>query len=183
VAFPGVEGLPLQTNAATAAGGPLVRKRSKYRPKGVRLDNMAYVKESVKPVVEHENYLITLKLANSEAMVALMRGTATKRDMDTLIAMSNIVEALHRLGFGGEYGEVAVAGREALLGIVHRAVTIKRFVPNAEQITALQLLMELHDAQMDVITIKDMERAMAYAKTQFANKKATVLPHVEELTK
>lgn len=156
-----------------------MRKRSKYRPKGVRLDTIGYVMESLKPVAKHESYLLDLKIKNSEAMVALMRGSAVKGDMDTLIAMSNIVEALYQLGFGAEYKDVAIDGREALLQIVHRAVEIKRFVPTAEQVKALQELMELHDAQMDVITIKDMERALEFARIQFANKKMTVLPKLE----
>ena len=159
-----------------------MRKRSKYRPKGVRLDTIGYVMESLKPVAKHESYLLDLKIKNSEAMVALMRGSAVKGDMDTLIAMSNIVEALYQLGFGAEYKDVAVDGREALLQIIHRAVEIKRFVPTAEQVKALQDLMELHDAQMDVITIKDMERALEFANTQFVNKRATLLPKVEVAT-
>ena len=114
--------------------------------------------------------------------MALMRGSAVKGDMDTLIAMSNIVEALYQLGFGAEYKDVAIDGREALLQIIHRAVEIKRFVSTAEQVKALQDLMELHDAQMDVITIKDMERALEFANTQFVNKRATLLPKVEVAT-
>ena len=156
-----------------------MRKRSKYRPKGVRLDTIGYVMESMKPVAAHESYLLDLKIKNSAAMVALMRGSAVKGDMDILIAMSNIVESLYQLGFGAEYKDVAIDGREALLQIVHRAVITKRFVPTAEQIKALQNLMELHDAQMDVITIKDMERALEFARIQFANKKMTVLPKLE----
>ena len=159
-----------------------MRKRSKYRPKGVRLDTMGYVMESLKPVAKHESYLLDLKIKNSEAMVALMRGTAVKSDMDTLVAMSNIVESLYQLGFGAEYKDVGINGREALLQIVHRAVEIKRFVPTAEQVKALQDLMELHDAQMGVITIKDMERALAFANTQFVNKRVTRLPTIEEWT-
>lgn len=156
-----------------------MRKRSKYRPKGVRPDTIGYVMESLKPVAHHESYLLDLKIKNSEAMVALMRGSATKGDMDTLIAMSNIVEALYRIGFGSEYKDVAIDGREAILNIVHRAVTTKRFVPTAEQIKALQTLMELHDAQMDVITIKDMEKALALATSEIMHKRATALPKVE----
>mgnify|MGYP000266998863 CR=1 FL=1 len=156
-----------------------MRKRSKYRPRGVIRNPIAYVMESMTPVAKHDSYLLDLKIKNSEAMVALMRGSATKGDVDILIAMSNIVEALYQLGFGAEYKDVAINGREALLGIVHRAVTTKRFVPTAEQIKALQDLMELHDAQMDVITIKDMERALAFARAEFANKRMTVLPKLE----
>lgn len=156
-----------------------MRKRSKYRPRGVIRNPIAYVMESMTPVAKHDSYLLDLKIKNSEAMVALMRGSATKGDVDILIAMSNIVEALYQLGFGAEYKDVAINGREALLGIVHRAVTTKRFVPTAEQIKALQDLMELHDAQMDVITLKDMERALAFARAEFANKRMTVLPKLE----
>lgn len=157
-----------------------MRKRSKYRPKGVRLDTIGYVTESLKPVAHHDSYLLDLKIKNSEAMVALLQGKATKQDMDILIAMSNIVEALWHLGFGKEYKEVTVEGRVAILNIVHRAVTTKRFVPTGEQIKALQTLMELHDAQMDVITIKDMERALTYAESQLRQRRATVLPKLPE---
>jgi hypothetical protein len=159
-----------------------MRKRSKYRPKGVRLDTIGYVTESLKPVAKHDSYLLDLKIKNSEAMVALMRGTATKADIDILIAMSNIVEALYQLGFGSDYKNVGIDGREALLQIVHRATETKRFTPTADQIKALQFLMELHDAQMDVITIKDMERALDFARDQFRNKRMTRLPTIEEWT-
>ena len=160
-----------------------MRKRSKYRPKGIIANPVAYVLESLVPVAKHDSYLLDLKIKNSAAMRALLVGEATREDMDTLIAMSNITEALYKLGFGTEYGEVCVGGREAIIGISHRAVERKRFVPTGPEINKLNLLMELHDAQMDVITIKDMERALAYARKQFASKKGvTYLPSVKELT-
>jgi hypothetical protein len=159
-----------------------MRKRSKYRPKGIIANPVAYVLESLAPVAKHESYLLDLKIKNSAAMRSLLRGEATRTDMDTLIAMSNITEALYQLGFGTEYGEVCIGGREAIIAIAHRAVQHGRFVPTGPEINKLNLLMELHDAQMDVITIKDMERALAYAKNQFASKKGvTYLPFVKEL--
>lgn len=159
-----------------------MRKRSKYRPKGIIANPVAYVLESMVPVAKHDTYLLDLKIKNSTAMRALLVGEATRHDMDILIAMSNITEALYQLGFGKEYGEVCVGGREALIGIAHRAVEHKRFVPTGPEINKLNLLMELHDAQMDIITIKDMESALAYARKRFASKKGvTYLPSVKEL--
>ena len=119
-----------------------------------------------------------LPWANSLAMSALLRGGASKGDMDMLIAMGNIVEALCALGFGGEHKAVAVDGREAILRIVFRAVEKLRFTPTGPEIVALNTLMELHDAQMDVINIRDMERALSYAKAQMRNKNVTRLPPV-----
>lgn len=158
-----------------------MKKRSKYRPRRVLLDTMAFVKESLTPVAKHDNYLLDMKIVNSMAMASLMKGTATKRDMDVLVAMSNIVEALYELGFGRQYQDVATEGRYAILSIVYRAVERLRFVPTGEDIKRLNTLMELHDAQMDVITIADMERAIALAKRRIAAKDSVPLPSVPEV--
>lgn len=158
-----------------------MKKRSKYRPRRVLLDTMAFVQESLTPVAKHDNYLLDMKIVNSMAMASLMKGTATKRDMDVLVAMSNIVEALYELGFGRQHQDVATEGRYAILSIVYRAVERLRFVPTGEDIKRLNTLMELHDAQMDVITIADMERAISLAKRRIAAKDSVALPPVPEV--
>lgn len=155
-----------------------MKKRSKYRPKPILLNPLAFVLEDIKPIDQHETFLLDVKLKNSAAMVSLMQGTATKKDMDALIAMSNITEALQRLGFGKEYGEVCVDGREAILAIVMRAVQRLKFIPTGLEIQALNKLMELHDAQMDVITVRDMGRAIDLAKRLLRSKQATPLAPV-----
>ena len=158
-----------------------MKKRSKYRPRRVLLDTMAFVQESLTPVALHDTYLLDLKITNSMAMASLMKGTATKRDMDVLVAMSNIVEALYELGFGKQYQDVATEGRYAILSIVYRAVERLRFVPTGEDIKRLNTLMELHDAQMDAITIVDMERAISLAKRRISSKDSITLPTVPEV--
>lgn len=158
-----------------------MKKRSKYRPRRVLLNTMAFVQESLTPVALHDTYLLDLKIVNSMAMASLMKGTATKRDMDVLVAMSNIVEALYELGFGRQYQDVATEGRYAILSIVYRAVERLRFVPTGEDVKRLNTLMELHDAQMDAITIADMERAISLAKRRIAAKDSVALPPVPEV--
>jgi hypothetical protein len=157
-----------------------MRKRSKYRPKEMLLNPVSFVIENIQPIAKHDSYLVDLKIKNSSAMVNLLQGSATKKDMDTLIAMSNITEALQRMGFGKDYKDVAVGGREAILSIVIRAVDRRKFTPTGPEITALNLLMELHDAQMDVITVKDMDAAIKLARSLLANKQATKLPFISE---
>jgi hypothetical protein len=111
-------------------------------------------------------------------MERLLKGKANKKDMNTLIAMSNITEALQLMGFGTDYKEVGIDGREALIGIIMRAVKIQRFTPTGKEIQSLNMLMELHDAQMDVITVKVMDEAVNLAKKQIIQRQATVLPDV-----
>lgn len=154
------------------------KPRKAYRPKHILADPVGFVTERITPLSQHETYLLDWQLKNSGALTALMQGRANKRDMDTLIAMSNIVEALYRLGFGKEYKDVAVSGREAILKIVWRAVDKLKFIPTGPEIKALNELMELHDAQMEVITVQDMEDAIAFAKKLIREKHAAMLPHV-----
>ncbi|HSG19659.1 MAG TPA: hypothetical protein VLA31_02725 [Burkholderiaceae bacterium] len=153
------------------------KPRKRYKPKPILWDTMAYVQQELTPVSKHDSYLLDLQLKNSQAMAALLHGTATKEDMDTLIAMSNITESLRLMGFGKEYLEVAVAGREALIRIAVRAVKVLRFVPTGPEIKALNELMELHDAQMEVITIQDMCNAIDRAKALIRKGQATKIPN------
>ena len=161
-----------------------MRKRSKYRPKPVLMNPLGYVIESMTPVAKHGSYLVDLKIKNSVAMVALMRGSATKGDMDTLIAMSNMTEALHQMGFGKEYQDVCVEGRFAILSIVQRTGKHGRFTPTGPEIQMLNLLMELHDAQMDIVTIRDIEKALALVRYKIDHSKDTIkLPPIPETLK
>ena len=148
-----------------------MRKRSKYRPKGVIMNPMAYVLEGMTPVAYHDSYLIDLKIKNHGAMTALTQGRATKDDIDALIAMGNFVEALYRLGFGREYNAVVQAGLDSLHAVGKRGVQTGRFILKAEEMRALNELMELHDAQMDVITIKDMEKAFKVVEAEYRARK------------
>jgi hypothetical protein len=105
------------------------------------------------------------------AMTNLTQGKATREDMDTLIPMGNVTEALSRLGFGKEHGDITQDGLNALHAVGKRGVESGRFILRAEEMRALNLLMDLHDAQMDVITIKDMERGLKLVDEEFRQRK------------
>lgn len=157
-----------------------MRKRSKYRPKGVILNPIAYVMESMAPVAKHQQFLIDLKIKNHGAMAALTQGHAVRADIDALIAMSNICEALYRMGFGREYDEVIKHGSDALHAVGKRGAQTGKFILRAEEMNALNTLMELHDAQMEVITVKDMEKAFKIVDEEYRQRK--MRPIVEEQT-
>lgn len=152
-----------------------MRKRSKYRPKPVLQNPLGYVLESLTPVVAHDNYLIDLKIKNHSAMANLTQGVATRDDMDKLINMSNVTEALYRMGFGTEYKDVLAEGVPALLAVARRGAETNRFVLWAKEMQALNDLMELHDAQMEVITIRDVEKALAIIENERKQKRMTTI--------
>jgi hypothetical protein len=148
-----------------------MRKRSKYRPKGVIMNPIAYVMESMTPVAKHDNFLIDLKIKNHMAMTNLTQGKATREDMDTLIPMANFVEALYRMGFGRDYATEVSTGLDALHAVGKRGAESGRFILRSQEMRALNTLMELHDAQMDVITVKDMERAFKIVDEEYKQRR------------
>lgn len=153
--------------------------RKKYKPRGQFANPLGYVLEGMSSVRSHDAFLRTLKIRNSAAMVALLQGAATQADMTTLVDMSNIVETLCSMGFGSEYRAISVEGRTAILNIIFRAVDKLRFTPTGPEIGALQALMELHDQQMDVITVKELDAAIALARQRLKLPTAIRLPTVK----
>ena len=135
-----------------------MRKKSKYKPKGVRLDNMAWVQSGLRRV-EDVSASATIKIRNHDAMNTLRLGNATKAEIDIIIAALNIAEALARRGVGSDWLPELRAAQDALLTLARRGLT-SRFIVRADELTALNLAMEIHDAQLEAVTVKQLETAM-----------------------
>ena len=148
-----------------------MRKRSKYRPRGVILNTMGYVMESFTPIAQMDKYFIELKIKNHLALTNLTKGVAMRDDIDTLIQAVNIVEALYRLGFGREYADEVRAGLDSLHTVGVRGAESGRFILKSEEMNALNVAMELHDAQLEVITLKDMENAIKLVNEELRQKR------------
>lgn len=155
-----------------------MRKRSKYRPKHVLLNPMGFVLESISPVASHTAFMLDLKIKNHGAMETLTKGMAKHADVDTLIQMVNMTEAFARLGFGQDYSDVVRDGLQALRDVGKRGAVSGSFVLKAHEMNALNTVMELHDAQMEVVTLKDMDAAIALVREEYRLRKMT--PVVEK---
>ena len=162
--------------------GNTKKPRKKYRPKPVLQNPVGYVLEGMSPVEQAATSEITLiKIKNHEAMTSLLQGTAKQYEMGVLTTMSNITEALWELGFGREYQNVCTEGRFAIYSIVLRSQKHGRFTPTGPEIQQLNMLLELHDAQLSVISVKDLEEACLLVRKKMATDKATVkLPPVPD---
>jgi hypothetical protein len=104
----------------------------------------------------------TLKIRNHDAMNNLRLGAATRRDIDALIDAANITEALANRGIGEDWKPEIREGQDAILALARRGVANHfRFIVKGPELTALNTLMEVHDAQLEVVTVKQLETAMA----------------------
>lgn len=148
-----------------------MRKRSKYRPKPILQNPLGYVLEGMEPVRSHGSHALNLKIKNHLALSNLTQGKATRHDIDILINMVNIVEALYRLGFGKEYAEEVKNGLDALHAVAVRGKDSNRFILKADEMNALNVICELHDAQLEVITVKDLDQAIDLVEKERRAKK------------
>jgi hypothetical protein len=148
-----------------------MRKKSSYRPRPKLINPVAYVIEGLKPVKEHDSYLMDLKIKNHGAMTALTRGQADKDQINFLINMANAAEALCIMGFKQEYVELILDGSDALLEVGRRGSNTGSFILKAEEMSAINLLIQINDEQLELITVRDMEKANEIVRKKLTNKR------------
>jgi len=149
-----------------------MRKRSKYRPKGILPDPMTWLLAGMKPFKEVP-FSVDLRIKNHAAMDALRRGMATKDDIDVLISAFNMTEACMRLrpDLGSDWADEIKTGLDALHAVAVRGAKSMRFILKAQELVAMNLVMEIHDVQLDQTTVKDLEKAMDIVKEEYRLRK------------
>lgn len=157
-----------------------MRKQSKYRPKGVRVDAVNWVLSGLKPVVAHTEVL-NLRTKNHSAMASMLAGTGTRDDVDILIAAINMTEALSltRGELGIDWKQEINAAQNALFTMAQRGLTKNRFLFTGPEMQALKLAMEIHDAQIEQSTIQDFEKALALVNQTILSNKARRIVSLE----
>lgn len=151
-----------------------MRKRSSYRPKPQLPNPVAWIINGFKPI--SQSGIVNVQIKNHNAIDALRKGIADREDIDTIIEALNIAEALQRLGIGDEYKDELRSAQDALYAVSKRGVDREyRFVLKAQELTAINLGMEIHDAQIEVTTVEQMEKAIDIVKSEIKNRKARVI--------
>ena len=149
------------------------KPRRKYKPKGVRLDAIQWVINGFRNISETGDAVLHLKIKNHESLECLRKGEATRMDIDAIISAFNIAEALARMQIGDDYAKEIKAGQDALLAVAKRGVSRDdRFVLKAEELTAIMLVAEIHDAQLEITTIGELEKAMDIVMKEIKMRKA-----------
>ena len=150
-----------------------MRKKSKYKPKGVRVDNLAWVLQGFKKLPELEHTNIVVRAKNHGAMKSMVDGTGTRDDCDIIIGALNMCEAMMSLGFGTDWRDEIHEGHAALLSMARRGHKTGRFLFTGPELTAVNLAMAVHDAQLDEATVIDLEKGLDIVNKIIANRTAT----------
>jgi hypothetical protein len=152
-----------------------MRKKSKYKPKGVRLDVMTWVQSGMKPFTS-VSLAVDIRIKNHVAIEQLRLGLADKENIDILIGAFNMMEGFSRMDIGSDWAEEIRAGQDALLAVAKRGVNNNmRFVATGLELTAINLSMEIHDAQLDVCTVRQLEQALDIVQEDIIYKRARTI--------
>ena len=151
-----------------------MRKKSSYRPKPIRTDVMAFVKSGLQTVANIPHAGSTLRIQNFNALDNVMYGKATEDDVNTLITCFNITEAIARLfpSKGGDWMQEIRDAQDAIFNMGKRGVSGRNFAFTALELQAVRLAMQVHDQQLEHITVREIEQAMDYVVECIRLKKA-----------
>lgn len=133
-----------------------MKKRSKYKPKGVFPDPLGFAVNSARRLAEaFPEYVTELKIKNHASMLALTRGEATKADMNNLIQMYNVMDGFRVTGVTGIEADLNEAGM-ALTAIAERG----KYLGTGPEIKALNTLIDYHDELFEHITTRQLHMAV-----------------------
>ena len=151
-----------------------MRKKSNYKPRFIRKDIMSYVKSGLQTVASVPHAGSTLRIKNFDALENVMFGRATEEDVNVLISCFNITEAIARLfpSRGGDWMAEIREAQNAILNMGKRGVAGRNFAFTALELQAVRLAMQIHDRQLEEITVREIEQAMDYVTECIRLKKA-----------
>jgi len=137
-----------------------MKKKSKYKPKGVRLDTMTWVLSGLKKVADVPEAGTKLLLRNHVSFDEIIQGRGTKEHVDTLVHFVNMAEALAHLQLGRDWLEEIGQAQDAIYAMAQRGVSGKKFLFTGEEMNAVRQILELHDEQLRNCPVRVMEEAL-----------------------
>ena len=145
------------------------KPRKQYKPKAKMLNPHDYVLDNLKTLSEYDpGYITNIQIRAHSALTVLIQGKALPVDMDVLAASYNIVLGLcHVVALPepakSSFNRVLRGALNTIQALCDRGKTLGRITVRAEEITALNDLINLHDQILNVVTVKQFEAGMKIA--------------------
>ena len=132
-------------------------RNNKYVPKKVIKDCMGFVKTGL--TLMPDNQKTTLQLKNYAALLKLKSGEGDRDSWNTLVGAINMTQVMCELGTGKEYRKIVLAASDALLAVGKRHIKWNKFEFCGDELEKVGNAMEVHDAQLSVSRVIDIEQA------------------------
>lgn len=149
-----------------------MKKKSKYKPKGIRLDALNWVLAGLKPVSSVGDAIVILKAKNHSAVTEVVQGRGNRDQIDVLIAALNMCEAYAIHGKGKDWLPEINAAQNALYDMAVRGLENDKFLFRGPEMQAVNLAMDIHDVQLEESTVKQLEDMADFVAKQVILKRA-----------
>jgi hypothetical protein len=160
-----------------------MRKKSKYKPNGVRLDAVNWVLAGMKPVSSVGDAIVVLKAKNHSALTEVVQGRGNRDQIDVLIAALNMCEAYAVHGKGKDWLPEINEAQDALYHMAQRGVNTEKFLFRGPEMQAVNLAMEIHDRQLEESTVSMLEKMTDFVTKQIILKRARPIVKQERQSK
>ena len=134
------------------------KPRKTYRPKRVLQNPLEYVMLGVKPAAQDAQ--TKLKLGYHMAMTSLTKGEGTTTDWQIVSDAMNVAMVLCEMGYGEEYLPDLTVAMQAMLAVRDRYKNGASLLFRGEEMQAVTLGLELHDAQVEIVPLVSFEKAL-----------------------
>lgn len=134
-------------------------KRKAYKPKRVITNPLNFLFSGLKRINPDE--LTELRIKNHKAIVDVTTGQSDRETWNKITGCVNISLILTEYGLGRDYHDDLIAGRDALIAMGRRYLKHDRFGFTGDELKTINQMMEIHDAQLEIARVIDIERAVA----------------------
>ena len=148
-----------------------MKKKSKYKPKGVRLDTLNWVISGFKKVANVPDAGTKLLLRNHAAFDEIREGRGTAEHVDVLIHMVNMAEALAKLQLGRDWLSEIWQAQDAIYLMAQRGISGSKFLFTGSELSIVQTILELHDEQLKNCSVRTMEDALEIIAKEYQHNK------------
>jgi hypothetical protein len=137
-----------------------MRKRSKYRPRYVQPNPMAYVMAGMMKVADVPTAGVELLARNEAALDEVIQGRGNDDHAEILITMANCAESLELMKISEGWMEEIKAAQAAVESMRERGHRTGRFVFTGPEMEIVKDIMTLHTQQLQKCSIRDMEKVL-----------------------
>jgi len=136
--------------------------------------------DRVTPVTHCVSENLHMRITSHDAMDALCKGKATNDHLKVISNVSNMAETLAVLyGIKKDWLPEIAAAQTSLKALAERGARIGRYVLKAEELNALNLLIQINDSQLDACSVHTLGEASQFISNQLAAGKSITLPTIK----
>lgn len=125
-----------------------------------RIDPVSWVLNGMKRLDQKSDEMISLSYGVHSCVVALTKGQATRDDLTFLLSSAKVCKGLVDLGIAVEYLPQVELGMQSVLDVANRGWEQNHFVVKAVELNAINTMVEIHDAQLEIVTMSELENVV-----------------------